>query len=76
MTESLKILIMRNKTIFKQTLLISLDMSKFYSELLTAARNLKDFIHQYNCRKDIFDLNKRHGITDLTTNKNSFLTIT
>ena len=51
MTESLKILIIRNKTTLKQTLPISLDVSKFYSELLTAPRNLKDFIHQHNRRK-------------------------
>ena len=47
-------------------------MSKFDSYLLTASRNLKDFIHQYNCKKEIFDLNKRHDTTDLTTNKNFF----
>ena len=48
-------------------------MSKFDSELLTAPRNLKDFIHQYISRKEIFDLNERHDTTtDLTTNKNFF----
>ena len=47
-------------------------MSKFDSDLLTAPRNLKDFIHQYNCKKEIFNLNKRHNTTDLTTNKNFF----
>ena len=47
-------------------------MSKFDSDLLTAPRNLKDFIHQYNHKKEIFDLNKRHDTTDLTTNKNFF----
>ena len=35
MTESLKIPIIRNKTTFKQTLPISLNMSKFDSELPT-----------------------------------------
>ena len=38
-------------------------------DLLTAPRNLKDFIHQYNGNKEIFDLNGRHGTTDLTPNK-------
>ena len=72
MTESLKIPIIRNKAIFKQTLPISRDVSKLDLELLTAPRNLKDFIHQYNSRKEIFDLNERHDTTDLTTNKNFF----
>ena len=43
MTESLKIPIIRNKTTFEQTLLISLNVSKFDTDLLTAPRNLKDF---------------------------------
>ena len=50
-------------------------MSKFDSDLLTAPRNLKDFIHQYNHTKAIFDLNERHDkyvVTDLPTNKNFF----
>ena len=50
-------------------------MSKFDSDLLTAPRNLKGFIHQYNCKKEIIDLNGRHDksvATDLPTNKNFF----
>ena len=50
-------------------------MSKFDLDLLTAPRNLKDFIHHYNHKKEIFDLNERHGksiVSDLTTNKNVF----
>ena len=46
LTESLEFPILKNKTTFKQTLPISLNISKFDSELLTAPRNLKDFIHQ------------------------------
>ena len=69
LTESLDFPIIKNKTIFKQTLPISLNVSKFVSDLLTAPRNLKDFIHQYNCKKEMFDLNERHDSTDLTTNK-------
>ena len=75
LTESLEFPIIKMKTTFKQTLHISLNVSKFDSELLTASRNLKDFIHQYNHKKEIFDLNKRHDTTDLTANNNSFLTI-
>ena len=72
LTETLEFPILKNKTTFKQTLPLSLNISKFDSELLTAPRNLKDFIHQYNCKKEIFDLNERHDTTDLTTNKNFF----
>ena len=48
LTEALEILILKNKTTFEQTLPISLNISKFDSDLLTDPRNLKDFIHQYN----------------------------
>ena len=72
MTESLRIPIIGNKTTFEQTLPISLNISTFDTDLLTPPRNLKDFIHQYNSRKEIFYLNERHGTTDLTTNKNFF----
>ena len=72
LTETPEILILKNRTIFKQTIPISLNVSKFDSGLLTAPRNLKDFIHQYNCKKEIFDLNKRHDTMDLTTNKTFF----
>ena len=69
MTKSLNIQIIRNKTTFKQTLPISQNVFKFDSELLTTSRYLKDFIHQYIRRKEIFDLNERHDTTtDLTTN--------
>ena len=57
----------------QQTLLISLNVSKFDSNLLTAPIHLKDFIHRYACNKEFFDLNERHAPIDLeTTNKNFF----
>ena len=71
LTESLRLPILKNKTTFKQTLPISLNISKFDSELLTP-KNLKDFIHQYDCKKEIFDFDKRHDSMNLTTNKNFF----
>ena len=70
--EFLEFPIIKKQTTFKQPLPISLNVSKFDSDLLTAPRNLKDFIYQYNYKKEIFDLNKRHDSTDLTTNKNFF----
>ena len=47
LTENLEFPILKNKTTFEQTLPISSNISKFDSKLLTAPRNLKDFIHQY-----------------------------
>ena len=41
LTESHEFLIIKKKITFKQTLPISLNMSKFDSDLLTAPRNLK-----------------------------------
>ena len=72
LTESLEFPMIKTQTTFKQTLPISMNVSKFDSDLLTAPRNLKDFIHQYNHKKEIFYLNKRHGSTDLNTNKYFF----
>ena len=72
LTESLEFLIIKNKTTFKQTLPISLNVSKFDYTLLTASSNLKDFIHQYTNDKEIFKLQERHYSTELTTNKNFF----
>ena len=68
MTESVECPSIKNKTTFKQTLPISLNMSKFDSDLLAAPRNLKDFIHQYNHKKEIFDLNKRHDVNSIRHN--------
>ena len=49
-------------------------MYKFNSELLTAPRTLKDFIHPYNHKKEIFDLTKRHDNMDENLpNKKFFL---
>ena len=70
LTESLEFPIIKSKTTFKQTLPISLNVSKFDSNLLTASSNLKDFIHQYTHKKEIFNLQGRHVNTELMTNKN------
>ena len=69
LTESLRYPIIRNKTTFKQTLPIVLNVSKFGSDLLTAPSNFKDFIQQYKCKREIFDLHERHVTINLTTNK-------
>ena len=49
------------------------ECSIFDSEILTVPRTLKDFIHQYNHRKEIFDLEEGHHNTDINLpNKNFF----
>ena len=72
LTESLEFPIVKSKTTFKQTLPISLNVSKFGFTLLTASSDLKDFIHQYTHDKEIFDLQERHDNMALITNKNFF----
>ena len=73
MTDTLEFPILKNKTTFEQTLSVSLNVSKFNSDLLTAPRTLKNFIHQYNHKKEIFDLNERQDIMDKNLpNKNFF----
>ena len=74
LTESLEFLIIRNKTTFKQTLPIYLNISKFDLILLNAPSNLKEFINSYTNHKKNFDLQERHGNKEikLNTNKNFF----
>ena len=67
--------ILKNKTTFEQTLPISLNVSKFDSDLLTASRTLKDFVHKYKCKKEIFGSMERHdNMGENLPNKISFLT--
>ena len=74
LTETLEFPILKSKTTFEQTLPISLNISKLDSKLLTTPGNLKDFIHQYDHKKEIFDLKEWHDTTgiNLTTNKSFF----
>ena len=58
---------------FKLTLSISLNASKFDLELLAAPNTLKDFINQYQCKNEIFNLKERPDNTDTNLpNKNFF----
>ena len=73
LTESLEFPIIKSKTIFQTNLTYILKcFKKFDSNLLTACRNLKDFIHQYTSKNEIFDLQERHDNTELITNKSFF----
>ena len=60
LNDSLDSSILMDKTMFEQTLLIALNANKFDSDLLTAPKILKDFVHQYHKKKEILDLKERH----------------
>ena len=73
LTESLQFPIIKNKTMYEQTLPINLNISGFNRTLLNAPTNLKDFIYSYVKQKEIFDLQERHESTILNnTNKTFF----
>ena len=74
LSNTLDALIVMDKTTFKKTLPISLNASNLDSKLLTAPKMLKDFVHQYHHKKEIFHFHERHAITDSKLpNKNFFL---
>ena len=71
LTESLELLIIKNRTTFKQIRNVSLNTS---GTLLTASIDLKEFISSYTKNKEIFDLQERHDSDskESNTNKNFF----
>ena len=71
LTDSLPILVIRNRTTYEQVLPITLSVPEFDRSLLHASTNLKDFINGCIKRKEIFDLQERHESTS-NTNKNFF----
>ena len=50
-TESLQVLLIKNRTTYKQILPINLNISGFDRTLLHASTNLKEFINKYTMRK-------------------------
>ena len=76
LTDSLEFLVIKHRKIFKPTLPISLNISKFDQSLLTTLNDLKEFVNSYTNHKEMFDLQKRHDNMELNTNKLSFLKIT
>ena len=73
LTESHEFPILKNMMTYEQTLPISLNISKFDTSLITTPRTLKDFIHQYKHKKEIFDLEERHDNTDKNLFSNNFI---
>ena len=72
LTESLEFLVIKNRTTYKWTLPISLNISRFDKTLLNAPANLKDFMNSYAKHKEIFDLQERNENMILNTSKNFF----
>ena len=72
LTDSLEFPVIKNRTTFKQTLPISLNISSFDKMLLTASGDLQEFINSYTNHKEIFDLQERHDSMQLNTNINFF----
>ena len=64
--------VVKERTMFEQTLPISLNISKIDPSLLTASSDLQEFIYSYTNHKEIFDLQERYDNTELNTNKNFF----
>ena len=72
LTETLKFPILLNQTTHKQILPISLQSSDFNSDLLKAPKTLKDFVHKFWHKKEIFYLQKEHNNGLDLANKDSF----
>ena len=65
--EELDIPILTNKSTSEVTLPVFLNKSTFDDTLLSAPLTLKEYIAQYKCDKEIFDLKERHNIDELET---------
>ena len=72
LTESLQLLLVKDRTTYEQTLPINLNITGFDKTLMNAPTNLKDFVSSYTKNKEIFDLQERHETMRLNTNKNFF----
>ena len=67
LTEELDIPILTNKSTSEVTLPVFLHKSTFDDTLLSAQLTLKEYIAQYKCDQEIFDLKERHDIDELET---------
>ena len=65
--EELGVPIVTNKSMMEITLPIFLNKSTFDDMLLSTPLTLKEYIAQYKCDKEIFDLKERHDIDELET---------
>ena len=67
--DSLKFPTLLNRTTYEQTLPISLKTFGFHSEVLRAPKMLKDFVHQFHHKKEIFYLQERYTNKELELHK-------
>ena len=75
LTEEVEIPIFMNKSTLEITLPVFLNKSTFDETLLSPPLTLKEYIAQYKCDKEIFNLKERHDIDELEkehVNKNFF----
>ena len=63
--EEVEIPLFTNKSTLENTLSVFLNKSTFDETLLSAPLTLKEYITQYKCTKEIFDLKERHDIDEL-----------
>ena len=64
LTEELDTPILINKSTSEVTLPVFLNKSTFDDMLLSTPLTLKEYIAQYKCNKEIFDLKERHDIDE------------
>ena len=75
LTEELEVPLLTNKSTSEITLPVFLNKSTFDNTLLSAPLILKEYVTQYKCDKQIFDLKERHDLDELEIefeNKNFF----
>ena len=65
--EELDIPILTKKSTSEVTLPVFLNKSTFNDTLLSAPLTLKEYIAQYKCDKEIFNMKERHDIDELET---------
>ena len=73
--EEVEVPIFMNETTLEITLSVFLNKSTFNETLLSAPLTLKEYVTQYKCDKEIFDLKERHDVDELEkehANKNFF----
>ena len=70
LTDSLPII--RDRTGYEQPLPLNLSIPNFDNSLRHTLTKLKDFMNEYINNKEIFDLQQRHAVESLTSNKNFF----
>ena len=63
--EDLDIPILTNKSNSEVTLPVFLNKSTFDDTLLSTPLTLKEYIAQYKCDQEIFDLKEKHDIDEL-----------